>query len=116
MDNRNQLIQQILHHIDNIETELTLVRTLIAHLVRHNDGLDQDLILVDAELVVPEEDVAPPPLELQQDPQDPRGIIQGADRGPTRQAILQDGRWRAQNWAIREREERARRVARQNRD
>ena len=105
MDNRNQLIQQILHHIDNIETELTLVRTLIAHLVRNNDGLDQDLILVDAELIVPEEAMAPPPLELEQDQ---RGIVQEEHRAPTRWEILQDGRWRAQNWAIREQEERDR--------
>jgi hypothetical protein len=62
MDDRNQLIQPILHHIAHIKTELTLVRTLIAHLVRNNDGLDQDLILVDAELIVPEEAMAPLPL------------------------------------------------------
>jgi hypothetical protein len=116
MDDRNQLIQQILHHITHIETELTLVRTLLAHLVRNHDGLDQDLILVDAELIVPEEAVAPPPLELEQDPQDPRGIVLDEPRAPTRREILQDSRWRAQNWAIREQEERDRRVAQQNRD
>jgi hypothetical protein len=54
-------------------------------------------ILVDTELVIPEEAVAPPPLELEQDH---RGIVQEEHRAPTRWEILQDGRWRAQNWAI----------------
>ena len=56
--------------------ELALVRTLVAHLVRNNNRLDQDLILVDSKHVVPEEAMAPPPLKLEQDSQEPRGIVQ----------------------------------------
>jgi hypothetical protein len=98
IDNRNQQIQLILHHISRIETELAILRQLIGHLASNNEEGDQDLILVDAELVIPEETVAP----SEQVPQEPRAIVLGGPRTLTRSQILQDARWRAQNWAIRE--------------
>ena len=108
MDNRNQQIQQIIQHIDRIETELALLRQLVNNLISDNDEVDQDLILIDAELVVPEIAVVPPVHEPQQDP---RAVIPGAQRALTRRQIRQDARWRAQNWAIRDRRERTEREA-----
>ena len=58
MVERAQQIRLILDHINRIETELTLLRQLVGQLANNNEEGDQDLILVDAELVVPQETVA----------------------------------------------------------
>ena len=84
MVERAQQIRQILDHINWIETELTLLRQLVGQLANNNEERDQDLILVDAELVIPQETVA---------------------QSLTRREIRQEARWRAQNWALRERQE-----------
>ena len=81
MVERAQQIRQILDHISRIETELTLLRQLVDQLANSNEERDQDLILVDAELVVPQETVA---------------------QSLTRCEIRQEARWRAQNWTLRE--------------
>ena len=90
MVERAQQIRQILDHINRIETELTLLRQLVGQLANNNEEGDQDLILVDAELVIPQETVA---------------------QSLTRREIRQEARWRAQNWALRERQERSEREA-----
>jgi nitrogen fixation protein FixH len=120
MDNRNQELQTILHHIGRIETELRLLRQAVQVVLSHHEGEDQDLILVDAELVNPDEVVDQP----QDTVQEPRTVAPRGPRTHTRRQLLQDGRWRAQNWAIREQESRAERdelerlgrAARQNRN
>jgi hypothetical protein len=89
MDPRNQQIQHILHQISRIETELALLKQLVAHLARDNTEEDQDLILVNAELIGEETDSG-----TAHEPQEPRPL--------TRRQLLQDGRWRAQNWALSE--------------
>jgi hypothetical protein len=98
MDDRNQELQTILHHIDRIETELRLLRQAVQVVFSQHEGEDQDLILVDAELVNPNEVVDQP----QEIAQEPRTVAPRGPRTHTRRQLLQDGRWRAQNWAIRE--------------
>jgi hypothetical protein len=61
MDGRNQQIQAILHHIECIEGELGLLRQLVMQLAENNAETDQDLIIVDAELVVHKAVVQPAP-------------------------------------------------------
>ena len=121
MDNRNQELQTILHHIDRIETELRLLRQAVQVVISHHEGEVQDLILVDAKLVNPDEVVDQP----QEIVQEPRTVAPEGPRVLTRrQLLVQEARWRAQNWAIREREtrteqdelERLGRAARQNRN
>jgi hypothetical protein len=120
MDDRNQELQTILHHIDRIETELRLLRPAVQVVISHHEGENHALILVDAELVNPDEIVDQP----QETVQERRTIAPEGPRVLTRQQLLQEGRWRAQNWAIRERAarvvreelERLGRTARQNRD
>ena len=120
MNDRNQELQTILHHIDRIETELRLLRQTVQVVISHHKGEVQDLILVDAELVNPDEVVDQP----QEIVQERRTVAPEGTRVLTRQQLLQEGRWRAQNWAIqeqaarveREELERLGRTARQNRD
>jgi nitrogen fixation protein FixH len=120
MDERNQELQTILHHIGRIETELRLLRQAVQVILSHHEGEDQDIILVDAELVNPDEVVDQP----QETVQERRTVAPEGPRVLTRQQLLQEGRWRAQNWAIQERAarvereelERLGRTARQNRD
>ena len=59
MTERNQQLQEILHHISRIETELRLLREVVRDLISDEEEDDQSLILVDAELVVPEETFDP---------------------------------------------------------
>ena len=119
MDERNQQLQSIIHHIDHIETELRSLRRAIEVLIDHQEE-DQDLILVDAELVVSDTIVDPPQEILLE----PRVVAREDPRATTRRQLLQEARWRAQNWVIQEREARAEReelerlgrAARQNRN
>jgi hypothetical protein len=63
MDGRNQQIQAILHHIECIEGELGLLRQLVMQLAENNNAeMDQDLIIVDAELVVHKAVIQPAPV------------------------------------------------------
>ena len=109
----------IIHHIDRIETELRSLRRAIEVLIDHQEE-DQDLILVDAELVVPDTIVDPPQEILLE----PRVVAPKGPRATTWRQLLQEARWRAQNWVIQEREARAEReelerlgrAARQNRN
>ena len=96
MSKRDQRLQAILHHIDRIESELRLLRQVIRNLISDDEEGDQDLILVKAEPIVLEETVDPY--------QVPRTIE--ASRTLTRSELCQEARWRAQNWAIRERQAR----------
>ena len=59
MSKRHQQLQAILHHISHIETELRLLRQVIRNLISDDDEGNQDLILVNAELIVLEETVDP---------------------------------------------------------
>ena len=103
MNERDQQLQAILHHISRIKTELRPLRQVIRDLISDNEEGDQDLILVDAELIVPEEPVDP----SRQTPQEPRAAAPEASRTRlTRSELRQEARWRAQNWAIRERQAR----------
>jgi hypothetical protein len=107
MSERNQQLQEILHHISRIETELRLLREVVRDLVSDEEEGDQSLILVDAELVIPEEALDP----HRQAPQEPRVIAPETSRTLTRSELRQEARWRAQNWAIRERQARTEREA-----
>ena len=107
MSERNQQLQEILHHISRIETELRLLREVVRDLISDEEEHDQSLILVDAELVVPEETFDP----HRQAPQEPRVVAPEISRTLTRSEIRQEARWRAQNWAIRERQARSEREA-----
>jgi hypothetical protein len=101
MDNRNQQVREILLHIDRIETELALLRQAVTRLAGEYEDIDQDLILVDAELVIPQEQTVQ---SLQAPTENPTDL-----NARTRREIIRDGRWRAQNWAIRERQSRSER-------
>jgi hypothetical protein len=106
MDNRNLQFQQLILHLNRIETEIALIRQLVDTLViSGHEDTDQDLILVDVELVLSTEEVAP----SVQPPQEPAAVVPVGPRTLTRRQILQDGRWRAQNWAIRDRQTRSER-------
>jgi hypothetical protein len=107
MSDRNQQLQAILHHISHIETELRLLRQVVRDLISDDEEGDQGLILVDAELVVPEEAFDP----SQQAPPEPRVVVPAGPRTLTRSELRQEARWRAQNWAIRERQARSEREA-----
>ena len=107
MDGREQQIRRILDHISRIETELTLLQELIGQFANNSEEEDQDLILVDTELVVPQNTVTP----STQVPQESSTITSREARTLTRREILQEARWRAQNWAIRERQDRSEREA-----
>ena len=100
MDDRNQQLQSIIHHIDRIETELRSLRQAIEVLIINHQEEDQDLILVDAELVVPDAIVDPPQEILLE----PRSVTPEGPRALTRRQLLQEARWRAQNWVNQERE------------
>jgi hypothetical protein len=103
MSERDQQLQAILHHIDRIESELRLLRQVIRNLISDDEEGDQDLILVEAEPIVLEETVDPY--------QVPRTVAPEASRTLTRSELRQEARWRAQNWAIRERQARTEREA-----
>jgi hypothetical protein len=90
MDDKNQQIQAILHHIKRIEGELGLLRQLITQLAENNDETDQDLIIVDTELVIHKAVVQPAPVV-------PKPRPRPTPRPPTRREIHQDARWRAPN-------------------
>jgi hypothetical protein len=107
MSDRNQQLQAILHHMNHIETELRLLRQVIGDLIDNHEQRDPDLILVDAKLVIPE-DVAD---QSQASLQKPRIIVPESPRTLSRSELRQEARWRAQNWAIREREAQAQREA-----
>jgi hypothetical protein len=96
MDNREHQVQAILRRIDRIQEELIQVRQLIMQLADTTEGTSQEPIVVEAELVSalePAAVVASPPVPLA-----------AHSSGLSKRQIRQDGRWRAQNWAIRERE------------
>ena len=107
MSDRNQQLQAILHHIDRIETELRLLRQVVGNLISDHKEGDPDIILVDAELVNPDDVVDPSRANLQE----PRIAVPEGPRTLSRSELRQEARWRAQNWAIREREARAEREA-----
>jgi hypothetical protein len=107
MSDRNQQLQAILHHIDRIETELRLLRQVIGDLIDNHEERDPDLILVDAELVIPEDVIDRSQTSLQE----PRIVVPEGPRTLSCSELRQEARWRAQNWAIREREARAEREA-----
>ena len=108
MSDRNQQLQAILHHIDRIETELRLLRQVVGNLISdHEEEGDPNLILVDAELVSPEDVVDPSRANLPE----PRIAVPEGPRTLSRSELRQEARWRAQSWAIREREARAEREA-----
>ena len=103
MEERNQQIQHILRHLERIETDLEVVRDLVLQLGENNNETDQDLVIVDAEPVIHAANVQPAAIAPE-----PRPIqAPQVSRAPTRQELRQEARWRAQNWAIREREARA---------
>jgi hypothetical protein len=103
MEEQNRQIQHILRRLERIETDLEVIRDLVLQLGEHSNETDQDLVIVDAEPVIHAANVQPAAIAPE-----PRAIqAPQVPRAPTRQQIRQEGRWRAQNWAIREREARA---------
>jgi hypothetical protein len=94
MDNREHQVQAILQCIDRIQEELIQVRQLVTQLVNTTEGTSQEPIIIEAELVSALESVAvvaSPPVPLA-----------AHSSGLSKRQIRQDGRWQAQNWAIRE--------------
>lgn len=85
MNDRKQWIQAILCHNDCIEDELGLLRQLVMQLAENNDEMDQDLILVDAELAIHEAVAQPAPVVPE-----PRDQDQLQGHQPMRHEIHQD--------------------------
>jgi hypothetical protein len=103
MEEQNRQIQHILRRLERIETDLEVIRDLVLQLGENSNETDQDLVIVDAEPVIHAANVQPAAIAPE-----PRAIqAPQVSQAPTRQQIRQEGRWRAQNWAIREREARA---------